>query len=369
MIFQRLDRRTATLIRIVGLVLIGWSVLTSDHGPGLAGRSLLVTVLFVAAVLAFIAWTSWPDIDRGVSVEIYVLAGAGGLLAGACPASAASAFVFVAVVAAAVRAQLSRAWPVVGVGAVALGASVLIYNGGALTVLAYTLGFIAAAFAASNARQSIARADQAELLLAQTQRSQEEQLRAARLEETTRIAREIHDVLAHSLASLAIQLEATASLIEQGADRETMLARVRRAHELAREGLRETRLAVGALRGDAAAAPAAIEALVADHRAATNAPVQLTIDGDRTRLAGPAGQTVLRVVQEALTNARKHAPGAEVTVIVHAGSDAGDEVVVRVCDRRNRMPRRRGRPGGWPGPAAGTASRGCASGRRPWGAP
>ena len=82
------------------------------------------------------------------------------------------------------------------------------------------------------------RAEQAELLLAQTQRSHEEQLRAARLEESTRIAREIHDVLAHTLAGLTIQLEATSSLIEQGADRDTVLARVQRAHALAREGLR-----------------------------------------------------------------------------------------------------------------------------------
>ena len=111
------------------------------------------------------------------------------------------------------------------------------------------------------------RAEQAELLLAQTQRSHEEQLRAARLEESTRIAREIHDVLAHALAGLTIQLEATSALIEQGADRTDVLARVQRAHELASEGLRETRLAVGALRGDAVAAPAAVEALVAEYRA------------------------------------------------------------------------------------------------------
>jgi signal transduction histidine kinase len=346
MLLQRLDHRTATVIRIVGLVLIGWSVLTSDHGPGASGRGLVVTILFVAAIVASLVWTIWPGIDRGLTAEVYVLAGAGGFLCGASPHSAASAFAFVAVVTAAVRAELSRAWTVVAVAAVAVGGSVLIYNGGALTVLAYTLGFAAAALAASNARQSVARADQAELLLAQTQRSQEEQLRAARLEEAARIARDIHDVLAHTLAGLTIQLEATASLIEQGADREAMLARVRRAHELAREGLRETRLAVGALRGDAAAAPAAIEALVADHRASIDAPAQLTIDGDRQRLAGPAGQTVLRVVQEALTNVRKHAPGAGVEVTVHAGSEAGDEIVVMVCDQpgENAQP---AQPAGW----------------------
>lgn len=346
MLFARLDARTATLIRIAGLVLIGWSIIGSDHGPGSAGRGLVVTGLLAVCTLAWLAWTSLAFVGRDRAPEVYVLAGAGGLLCGASPSSAASAFVFIGVVTAAVRVGLGRAWPVGAVGAIAVGVSVLIYHGGALTVLAYTLGFVAAALAASNARQSTVRAEQAELLLAQTQRSHEEQLRAARLEESTRIAREIHDVLAHALAGLTIQLEATAALVEQGAERETVLSRVRRAHELAREGLRETRLAVGTLRGDATAAPAAIEALVAEYRMTADAPAELTIDGDERRLAGPVGQTALRVVQEALTNTRKHAPGAGVSVAIHAGAGPGDEIVVDVANRR-------GAPGP-PGPAAGT---------------
>jgi signal transduction histidine kinase len=163
--------------------------------------------------------------------------------------------------------------------------------------------------------------------LAQTQRSAEEQLRAARLEESTRIAREIHDVLAHALAGLTIQLEATTALIESGAEREDVLARVRRAHELAREGLRETRRAVGALRGDATAVPEAIEALAADYRSSADHPAALTMSGDRALLSGDAGQAVLRTVQEAMTNVHRHALGAEVSVTIDAGADATVVVV------------------------------------------
>jgi signal transduction histidine kinase len=156
-------------------------------------------------------------------------------------------------------------------------------------------------------------------------------------------------VLAHTLAGLTIQLEATGALVEQGADREAVLERVHRAHELAREGLRETRRAVGALRGDATvSAPAGIEALVADYRATGDAGAELIIDGDAARLSGGTGDAVLRAVQEALTNVRKHAPGADVSVAVHAGQGPDDEVVLVVADRTPA-----GHPAGRPDGARG----------------
>jgi signal transduction histidine kinase len=331
-ILTRLDRRLAALVRVIGLALIVVSVIHADHRPGGHGRSLVITVLLAAAVFSWLWWTIRPTSER-ITPDLWVMAGAGGLLCAASPDSAASAFVFVAVVSAGVRVELAQAGWVAVAGTVALAIGDIIYGNVGVGLLAYTLGFAASVLAASTSRQSAERVEQAELLLAQTQRSHEEQLRAARLEESTRIAREIHDVLAHALAGLTIQLEATTSLIERGADRAEVLARVQRAHELARDGLRETRLAVGALRGDPVSAPSGIEALVTDYRAGADAEAELTIDGDVGRLAGPTGQAVLRVVQEALTNVRKHAPGAAVSVAVHAGAQPGDEVVAVVEDR------------------------------------
>ena len=333
MILTQLTGRLALTMRLVGLALISYTVLTaSHHAPGDSGRGLVISVMFALCVVAWLTWTGRPVPDRGITPEVWVLAAAGAVLCGASPNSAASAFMFVAVVVAGVRVELARAFTVVAVAILALAVSFLIYGGSALGLLAYSLGLAATTLAGANARQAAARAEQAELLLAQTQRSHEEQLRAARLEESTRIAREIHDVLAHALAGLTIQLEATSALLDQGADPATIKARLDRARGLAREGLRETRRAVGALRGEPIAASVGLEALVEEYRGA-DGTAELSIDGDPGRLVGPVGEAVLRVVQEALTNVRKHAPGASVSVVLHAGDLADQELVLVVDDQ------------------------------------
>ncbi len=312
MIFASLDRRTSFLIRLFGCAIVVWTVISaSQDGPGTSGRNLVVTILLALCVVGACVWLfAQADLDRPAGPEVPLLAIAGGALAGASPSSAASAFVFVAIVTAGIRAGLVRAMQVTALGTLSLAATVVIWDGGALGLLAYALGFAAAGLAGANVRQLRLQAEQAELLLAQSQRSQEESLRAARLEESTRIAREIHDVLAHSLAGLTIQLEATTALLENGADPETILPRVRRAHELARDGMRETRRAVGALRGDGPSTEEALATL------ATAESTSLTIDGDASQLRGDAGRAILRVVQESLTNVSKHAPGSETSIAV-----------------------------------------------------
>jgi signal transduction histidine kinase len=329
LLLARMDRRTATIVRLIGFGLISWTVFSDPHHPATGGRGLVVSVAYALCAVSWMVWTWRPTSDTGTTVDNYVMAIAGGVLCGAASSSAASTFVFVAAVVAGAREPLARAMLVTTCGILALAVAVLVYDDSALGLLAYSLGFAAVTLGASNARQSVLRADQAELLLAQNQRSHEEQLRTARLEESTRIAREIHDVLAHSLAGLTIQLEATRALIENGADRDLVLERVQRAHELAREGLGETRRAVGALRGDENGAPptaADIQSLVAEYRAVSDAPVTVLIDGAGDRLSGETGQALLRAVQESLTNVSKHSPGAPVTIELHGGSVSTDPI-------------------------------------------
>ena len=91
---------------------------------------------------------------------------------------------------------------------------------------------------------------QAERLLAELEQTRGAEVRAAALAERQRLAREMHDVLAHSLSGLALQLEG-ARLLAAGAPADPRLGPVLdRAHHLARTGVQEARWAIGMLRGD-----------------------------------------------------------------------------------------------------------------------
>jgi hypothetical protein len=61
MLLATLDRRLATLIRLVGLVLVGLSVFSGSHHPGTSGRGLVVSLLFAAAALSWLFWTARPN--------------------------------------------------------------------------------------------------------------------------------------------------------------------------------------------------------------------------------------------------------------------------------------------------------------------
>jgi signal transduction histidine kinase len=175
------------------------------------------------------------------------------------------------------------------------------------------------------------------------QRAEEDQVHRiaeARRAERTKIAREMHDVLAHRLSLLA----AYAGALEYRPDAPP--EDLARAGGVIRDGahqaLEELREVIGVLRDDPAESEpdrpqptlADLPRLLAESRAA-GTPVRLD---DRLAAAGSVpdvlGRTVYRVVQEALTNARKHAPGQEVTVLV--AGEAGRRLLVVVTNRTGR---------------------------------
>jgi len=156
----------------------------------------------------------------------------------------------------------------------------------------------------------------------ETRRAMVDTLRdRAAAQERNRIARELHDVVAHHLSMIAIQAE-TARLATPGmpADGQEQLAAI---GGTARDALTEMRRLLGVLRIDvdeaAALAPQPgldrIDELVEAARAA-GTPVRLTLSGTPVPLPVGVDLSAYRIVQEALTNARQHAPGAAVEVEV-----------------------------------------------------
>jgi signal transduction histidine kinase len=156
----------------------------------------------------------------------------------------------------------------------------------------------------------------------------------ARAEERNRIARELHDVIAHSLTVSLLHIASARMAVRfDPDDAERALAE---AERLGRETLDEVRSTVGLLRADgrdrrddpAAPLPGmdGVPTLVERFRAA-GADVTLDLDGDPGRVPATVGLAVYRIVQEALTNAAKHAPGAPVTVQV----SVGPAVAIRVA--------------------------------------
>lgn len=140
-------------------------------------------------------------------------------------------------------------------------------------------------------------------------------------QERQRLAREIHDTIAQSLAGVVTQLEASV-----GGERQE------RALELARDALRDARRSVLDLSPHAlekVTLPTALTSLVRDREPEATVRIQVTITGDPVPLHPEVEATVLRVSQESLANVSKHARASRVGVTL---SYADDEVVLDVRD-------------------------------------
>jgi signal transduction histidine kinase len=180
-----------------------------------------------------------------------------------------------------------------------------------------------------------ARAELLESLRERAERAEREQLFLAertRAEERRRLAEEMHDVVTHQLTLMVLHAGALGTVSTEPAVR-TAAEDIRQAGTRA---LTELRDLVGVLRnaGEARAAPAEEpaapepETLVVEARA-VGETISYATDGDPGLISPTVRRTAYRVVQESLTNARKHAPGAEVTVTL---SYRTDRVTVHVAN-------------------------------------
>ncbi|GAA1815530.1 sensor histidine kinase [Actinomadura chokoriensis] len=157
----------------------------------------------------------------------------------------------------------------------------------------------------------------------------------ARLLERERIAREMHDVLAHRISLLTVHAGALEFRPDAPADQREAAGIIRQSAYEAMEDLREV---IGVLRADAPGTDperpqptlADVPALVRESRRAGG---RITLEEDVPdpgRIPARVGRHAYRIVQEGLTNARKHAPGADVRVAVRAGDDLDIEIVNRL---------------------------------------
>ena len=215
-----------------------------------------------------------------------------------------------------------------GLAVVLVGAGTIIYNkpdhtAGALvfTPLLFAIGWLAGFTVRERAEQ----AEAAEVRATQAERERDAAARIAVAEERARIARELHDVVAHAVSVMVLQVGAVRHrLPETLAEDEEAL---RGVEQTGRSALAEMRRLLGAMRreGDGvelAPQPGldALEAL-ADEVGRAGLPVRLHMDGERYRVPPAIDLSAYRIVQEGLTNALKHAHAGQADVTVRYRPD------------------------------------------------
>jgi signal transduction histidine kinase len=211
-------------------------------------------------------------------------------------------------------------------------------RGPAAATVAFTLGAVALDSIGVRLRTQQA-------LVTQTERTELEHAQRAMLEERTRIARELHDVVAHHMSLVAVRAETAPFRL--GGLPEPAAAEFSALAGAAREALADMRQLLGVLRQDRAAerAPqpglADLPALVDAARRAGNR-VELSLPPVLDQVPAGVAVCAYRIVQESLSNAGQHAPGAPVTVSVSRPAGA---VLLRVASGPARPPAAPGRPG------------------------
>jgi signal transduction histidine kinase len=316
----------AVRFAVLVMVLITVPLFTSHFGSGARGIAMAAT-LAVCAV-AGVTWLlaeGKPGVWLG---SLAVLGAAGGALAGLSALSTAIAIGFMVVVSAGARLPTEVSLGIMAETVAAFLIAGLAGGAPAAAIIGWTAGFAGMWAFGLTRRAYLFRAVEAEQALEQARRAHAAETQAAALAERARIAREIHDVLAHALAAVSVNLQAAAGLLDALPDKGPEVTRivecVERAGALTREGMAEARRAILALRDDdtvpgyaeAEGLTARLRALAEEHRAAGDATVEFTVTGTPRPLGADAARTAFRTAQEALTNARKHAPGLPVRLAV-----------------------------------------------------
>jgi signal transduction histidine kinase len=221
--------------------------------------------------------------------------------------------------------------------AVVLGcAAVVVYNlpERAAGEFVFTPLLFAVAWLAGFAlRERVTQAEAAEARAVRAERDRETAARVAVAEERARIARELHDIVAHAVSLMVLQVGAVRHKMPESAAQDHDA--LQNVEQVGRAALAEMRSLLGAMRRDGEPVDLApqpglgdLDALLADVRAA-GLPVRMHVEGQPRALPRAIDLSAYRIVQEGLTNSLKHAQARQADVAVRYGTD---DVQVEVVD-------------------------------------
>jgi signal transduction histidine kinase len=303
---------------------LGWALVavvvastaTQQPAPGVTGTRLAVTVAVAVYVVATMAAVGDQFPHRSPSVQLAVvasMAAAGVVLSGLQPRGATDLAGGAAAWIAVTRLPLATGTAVAA--AIGLGlAAVAARTGSIAGVLAVLLLTALLALVAYLMRESRESQTRTELLLAELADARDAQAEAAVAVERSRIAAELHDVLAHSLSGAALQLQGARLLAARGRAGSSLTEAIDRASQLVADGLVNARHAVAALRGTELPSLAQLDQLVEGFRRDLQLEIRLEVEGTARPLPPEVGLALYRGVEEALTNVARHANGAATRV-------------------------------------------------------
>jgi signal transduction histidine kinase len=316
------QRTVNWLARALGFAWLGLLafLIAPPHGAAAMVVQVAGYCLLGAALAAWALFEAYPAAarhqDRTQTVLRGVIAVATGFACGAgSGGSAMVAFGFVAAMMAGSEDSLAAALTITGAGILAIEISGLAFSHGYYGVLFGFPAIVLAGLVIGRNRGAYRiQAEQAARLLAQREDLEAQQRRADLLDERARIAREIHDVLAHSLGALGIQIQAARAVLTDTGDAARADEILAAAQRMAADGLVETRRAVHALRAGNLPLDAELARASDTHAQRHAVPATFDVGGSPGPLPPEATVALLRVAQESLVNAAKHAAGQGVAV-------------------------------------------------------
>lgn len=296
---------------------------------GFSGRGLAVLVLFVISCAGLLIRTLPPArLPKGVTVlwlTLAIVAAAG--LIGVSRSGTSYLFAFFVAGHIGYRLETRAALVLATLCGLLCGAVLYFRLGPGYHELPWILGLATGTpVLAGIANRNRQRAVEAAISAAESaERAARAEAQAAVLTERGRIARDVHDVLAHSLAGINMQLELADALLDTG-DLDKVREANDKAHSMVKESLKQAQWTVHALREDALPL---LESLTAMLESSGHRDV-LTVTGTVRQVPARVTQNLLRIAQESLTNAARHAPGGEVSVEL---TFAGGSTVLRIRNR------------------------------------